>query len=349
MRGPDFEIPPLTAPPPAEPPAPTPAKPSPRRLGIVLAATVALVAAAAGTATWVATAEAPPTPSTTAATTVVTAPPPRPGSSTSVPATAVPRSSTRTCHEGEGDPGPFHSRPAGAGAPAVTLTFSPRLSAEALALITDALAAARSAFGETSPVSVRLHCDAEQFVADGHRDPDELRRELSQGLAGLFLGDIWIYGPNFDRHPVSERRRIVYHEYFHAVQQSLSRSRSTERGRVPVWLVEGSAKYFEYSVTPQELEGFRRTYVRRSADIPALGELEQPEGGFGTQGRRAAYAMGAVATDYLANKYGRELVQRDLWVALARTDWRSAFAEVFGVTVDDFYNEFEAYRQTLRP
>ena len=36
-------------------------------------------------------------------------------------------------------------------------------------------------------------------------------------------------------------------------------------------------------------------------------------------------------------------------MAFAATDWRSAFLQVFGVTVDSFYDDFEAYPQHAAP
>jgi len=57
----------------------------------------------------------------------------------------------------------------------------------------------------------------------------------------------------------------------------------------------------------------------------------------------------SIASDYLVAKYGRDRLRNEFWVAFAATDGRSEFLQVFGVTVDSFYADFEAYRSTLRP
>jgi hypothetical protein len=270
--------------------------------------------------------------------------------STLLATTTRPGTTGRVCNDGEGEPGPLQSRPAGAGAPTVTLSFSPRVSGDVLTVIADALADARKTFGESGALTVRVYCDLEQYVADSRRPPDDVRDELSAGLvAQVYRGDVWIYGPNYQPLPPNERRRVVYHEYFHAVQRHLSQNRSSQRPPTPVWLVEGSARYFEYMVEPQDASTFHRVGVRRFAALPALPDLEQAGGGIGTGGSGEAYTVGAVASDYLVNTYGRDALQHDFWAALSHTDWRSAFTEVFGTTVDDFYSAFEAYRQTLRP
>jgi hypothetical protein len=72
-------------------------------------------------------------------------------------------------------------------------------------------------------------------------------------------------------------------------------------------------------------------------------------GSVSTGGSGDAYTVGFVASDYLVEKYGRERLEDDFWVALATTDWRSAFLEVFGLTVDAFHSEFAACRAALKP
>jgi len=261
------------------------------------------------------------------------------------------RTGGRTCIEEQGDLGPLQSRAPAAGAPPVTLYFGPRVSGETLALVTDALSEARNVLGETTPFSLFVHCDIEQYVAAANRPAEELRKSLNDGLTGQVIrGDVWLYGPNFDRAPPSQRRRIVYHEYFHLVQRFLSGNRSSQGGAgPPMWLIEGSARYFEFAVVQENLDTFRRTQVRRWAALPPLAELERAGGAVTTGGTGEAYTVGAVASDFLVNTYGRGLLQHDFWVALADRTWELAFKDAFGIDVEDFYAEFEAYRATLKP
>ena len=80
-----------------------------------------------------------------------------------------------------------------------------------------------------------------------------------------------------------------------------------------------------------------------------MADLEELGGSRATGGSGAVYTLGSIASEHLVAKYGRERLHNEFWVAFAATDWRSAFLQVFGVTVDSFYVDFEAYRATLRP
>jgi len=225
------------------------------------------------------------------------------------------------------------------------------VAAESLGLIADAAVAAREAYGDAGALEVNVHCDVDEMAAASSMPPDELRKNIAGGLIAYILRDrIWIYGPSYEKRSPRDRRQTVYHEYFHAVQQHLSQGRSARSDLVtPLWLIEGSAEFFENAVTDVDLDNFRRNEVRRWAALPALETLEGSGGPRVIGGSGDAYAVGAVASDYLVVRYGRDLLQSGYWRALAGTDWRSAFLQVFGVPVDEFYSDFGIYRSTLRP
>jgi hypothetical protein len=236
------------------------------------------------------------------------------------------------------------------GFPWITFHVSPRAATEALVRIAKSASEAREAFGDAGALGVRVYCDIEEFATASNTPPQEVQKNVTQGEAAYLLrGDIWIYGPLFETRSSLQQRQTIYHEYFHALQRSLSRTRIFRPDTHPLWLIEGSATYFEHAVTPTELENFRRTQVRRWEAKPALDALETSGGAASTGGTGDAYTVGAVASDYLVTRYGRERLQSELWQAIAETDWRSAFERVFGVSVDTFYSDFASYRQTLRP
>ena len=180
---------------------------------------------------------------------------------------------------------------------------------------------------------------------------EEARENVSQGrIAHIRGANVVIYGPSFQRLSLARRRQAVYHEYFHAVQHFLSANRSARVGvDRPLWLIEGSARFFENAVTPRELDIFRQSEVKRRESLPLLADLEHLDAPRVPGASGDAYTLGSIASDYLVATYGRDRLQHDLWVAFSATDWRSAFRQVFGVTVDSFYADFEAYRSTLRP
>jgi hypothetical protein len=237
------------------------------------------------------------------------------------------------------------------GFPWITFHVSPRAARATLVRLAQEAAGARQAFGDAGALGLRVYCDIEELAAASNRSVDEARARVAAGrVAYMADGDIWLYGPEFGTRPLLAQRVTVYHEYFHALQHSLSRSRASfPSSAPPLWLIEGTARYFENAVSTREMDNFRRTAIKRWQDLPALEELERSGGATSTGGSGHAYTVGAVATDYLVMKYGRELVTRDYWVALADADWRAAFLQVFGVSVETFYAEFATYRQGLPP
>jgi len=198
---------------------------------------------------------------------------------------------------------------------------------------------------------VRIYCTVQELATASNKAPEDVQREVTAGKDAYALrSDMWFYGPGFETQSAASQRRTVYHEYFHTLQFSLSRMRATRADLAPpLWLIEGSARFFQHAATPRELADFRSTRVRRWEAKPALEEVEATGGASSVGGNGDAYTVGAVAVDYLSTRFGRERIQSDFWVAMADKDWRSAFLHVFGVSVDTFYSEFATYRQTLRP
>ena len=269
-------------------------------------------------------------------------PPRNPTTSTLTPTT---RADLRTCADTQ-----EHAAAAPGAPPGITFVFGPKVAAEALVRISDAASEARQVLGESGPFTIHVNCDVNEYAASTNTSVDEAQQAIDAGKVAHIRGRaMWIYGPKFQRESPSEQRQIVYHEYFHLVQGFLSGGRSGRGVVPPLWLMEGSARYFENAMRPADLQSARRSQIRRWADLPTLEQLEDAGGSKATGGSGDAYTVGFVASDYLVNTYGRERLQHDFWVALATTDWRSAFLEVFGLSVDAFYAEFEAYRATLKP
>ena len=352
MKGPYFEIP-------ADSPAPrveTPIlRPQPRGLFRKVRAT-ALVSllglSAVGAYAWNSTVERNPPPQVSFEDPLPSTPAtpetrPAPSSSSTVTPTSVAVGPTGTCLESAESAGAAREAPSER-PPWLTLHFGPRVSTASLVLISGAASEAREAFGEAGAVGVHVYCDIEEYAAGLRISSEEALTRIGKGrIASILVGDIRIYGPGFEKLRSAERQRVIYHEYFHAVQHSLSRNR-TSRGERLLWLIEGSARYFENAISERSLAAFRQSQVRRWADLPELATLIDPVGSDTTAGPEV-YRLGSVASDYLVTKYGRDRLQHDFWAALATTDWRSAFLQVFGISVDEFYADFETYRTTLRP
>ena len=142
-------------------------------------------------------------------------------------------------------------------------------------------------------------------------------------------------------------RYLLLHEYFHALQfQS-----QIVAGILPIWLTEGSAKWIEtdlmiddgWTIPPSQ----RIDDIRRRAPFgPSLESVELANGYW-------HYSFGQVAADLLVQRIGEEALL-DYYRAHApsrtgpggmwqsHSAWQDFFERTFGVSVEDFYAEFEA-------
>ena len=113
--------------------------------------------------------------------------------------------------------------------------------------------------------------------------------------------------------------------------------------RVPMWLREGSAvangewtflaqydgKESEHTVSRAWVVSFA------TADAPPLRET------WGID----CYQLGALGAEHLTRRYGGDNAMWEFW-RLVGTGmiWETAFAQAFGIAVEDFYEQFAEYR-----
>ena len=143
-------------------------------------------------------------------------------------------------------------------------------------------------------------------------------------------------------------RYTLTHEYFHVLQRQLS-----DGGRA-MWLVEGMADWGagEHRVmdgqqtSEEQKEGYQSEITNST---PTLRSTERPNAGW-------EYELGWLATDLLTADAGP-----DSWIAFWRQltsteigphgrwasspDWRTAFQDVFGMPVADFYVRFDSWQR----
>ena len=279
------------------------------------------------------------------------------GSTAQQPATASPPTTSATTTQPAPAttsttlPAGILQRPITVPGPAVLLRYDEGMAPEGLSIVEATIPVAYEALGEAGPLVVHVYASADNFVAS--HDPrlqDRARADVEGGLVATGgAGAIRIYGPRFLDRDTADRRLAVIHEYFHAVQARLSGGRSTT---APLWLREGTARYVERGVARDR--GYidygrrRSTDVRSSRGLEALVAYEEPGGATFRGDSGGAYIVGFLASEYLESLKGRDAVQREFWAGLrSGTDWKIAFAAVFDVSVERFYADFEAYRQTL--
>ena len=144
------------------------------------------------------------------------------------------------------------------------------------------------------------------------------------------------------------------HEWFHYLQWQIGNQTFAD---APEWMSEGAAiwggdmgllladgqqSFF------QTREGYRQDAARTTVTLQGSEERNTPW----------QYRLGVLAVDLLVERAGFDAVveyyrqmhhqalESDRRYAVA-TDWPAAFRNAFGITVEDFYEEFEAWRSEL--
>jgi hypothetical protein len=135
--------------------------------------------------------------------------------------------------------------------------------------------------------------------------------------------------------------RSVKHEYTHAIMSSLS------GGRLPGWLDEGIAQWFEGSESPG-LRDALREWLKDHEPI----SLSLLQGGFtklNTEMVPAAYAQSLLATKALAEKFGFPAIGRFLILLREGVDKQSAFLTAFDMTQEAYEKELGKALTTWGP
>ena len=140
---------------------------------------------------------------------------------------------------------------------------------------------------------------------------------------------------------------MVLHEYIHALQFQLMGASDIDLN----WLLEGSANWFDSELATQDRNGYPLSRklidaLNKASQGPPLEEIE-------SSNETWQYSFGLVAADLLIERAGKS-APLDFYRVLApgragpggrwetRPTMRSAFASAFGLTLEAFYDEFEA-------
>ena len=122
--------------------------------------------------------------------------------------------------------------------------------------------------------------------------------------------------------------------------------------RGPGWLIEGMLLYAHTSY--REAEGRLSLRQRENLHTTSRG-IALPLRHFEVTGNRdevttdSERARGFFAVEWLAERAGNPAVFDYLRLVGASGDWRAAFAIAFGIGVEDFHKQFEAYRAEAFP
>ena len=212
---------------------------------------------------------------------------------------------------------------------------------------------------ELPPTTIYGHTDLEaMIVTSANTRPRPLADSRALWGSGQQFAEVdyrvmWV-APVWFATPEPDRSKIAIHEVVHVLQAELA-GRGALGGRDdevppagPKWLFEGHAEWTAYqAVAMIGLLQIERARARWIATTKALAGT--PLVALEVRAARpiGAYDIYALAVDFLLR--GREPASLSAYLeAIGRgTPWRAAFTTTFGITIDAFYVEFAAYRQTL--
>ncbi len=132
-------------------------------------------------------------------------------------------------------------------------------------------------------------------------------------VGASYDGKIRVPSAGYERQP-DVLRKLLYHEYVHAVIHALTRQQITAvkdmpSPRVPVWLHEGLAQYLEAGSERETVDDQLRAVAQRRGMIP-LSVLEGSFMRFNSNQALLAYAESLSVVGYLVNRYGFYRVTR---------------------------------------
>ena len=188
--------------------------------------------------------------------------------------------------------------------------------------------------------------------------PDHLRSTLETGWqAEAQPWGFWAWVCGWQSQPPPDchgnKAPTLAHELFHVLQDQLS---TRHPHLSPTWMSEGTATWLNWRLPPEfgqaSYEDQRQWTIDRVAKTSE--PLNAGENGF----YHWVYDLGSVVADRLVEMrgvdalldfdrllYPQSIGKERRWVQMPT--WHEAFEASFGITVEAFYEEFEAWRATL--
>ncbi len=119
----------------------------------------------------------------------------------------------------------------------------------------------------------------------------------------------------------------------------------------PRWFSDGATGYAEVAYRAAagrlDLEQYRNVQIQRARSTPySLREMATHDGA-AVAGTRTTRGVGFLAVEWLVNHAGEPAVFEYYRVLPSSASREAAFESALGLTIDDFYEQFEAYRAEL--
>ena len=156
-----------------------------------------------------------------------------------------------------------------------------------------------------------------------------------------------ILHPGWKSRSYDQKIKTGPHEYFHNLQHTIGCDVGWDSGLDAVWLGEGSADFYAYWVLSESgfgslhktLEDFKKPL--RVIDVASLSELESHTP---NQWQSLYWNQSVLAVDYLVSKTDLHSYIGFCELRSSGIPWKVAFHQAFGLTVPEFYEQFELYR-----
>ncbi len=126
------------------------------------------------------------------------------------------------------------------------------------------------------------------------------------------------------------------HEYVHVLQHDLTGARI---GSMPGWYIEGQAEYMRWAEVYGENGSALRHFAERNAPLE---QARIDEDGSGS------YILGMLAMIWLADRAGEPALVELLRQIGRGDEWDVAFSKTFGLSLDNFYRQFNEYHDALQ-
>ena len=145
----------------------------------------------------------------------------------------------------------------------------------------------------------------------------------------------------------------IAHDYVHALQEEMAvrNGRPLPWASEPVWLVEGAAEYWARQYRVSTSSASHEDHIQRSV-IPTVRTIPVPLSRLRTYAtllvQDRSYSLGQLAVDWLVKRAGEDALLA-YYNYPGGTGWTSRFKKVFGLSVSEFYEAFEAYRAKVAP
>ena len=170
---------------------------------------------------------------------------------------------------------------------------------------------------------------------------EEIRNRWQNGVgeAGyehtfLYLGGLWIQKTSLDR------LGVVIHELAHVLQSELSGHIGLSS---PIWLIEGVAQATADGMLGRKLKGSPRPPWWDQCNGITLQNMETRAGAISAE--PCPLDLGLLAVNFMELPLDKLM---GFWGKVGETgDWKKGFYAQFGISVEQFYADFENYRATL--